>query len=301
MRRHEKVLHDMRKFVLLTIIILCVLFFYHQYRFAGPEDAILRKEAVTAEVVLKNLKRWRYHDYVWFEFVPDALTTVFKRLGVGGWSETGHRVCVEGCPYWTERWTDGFYTVDLEINKLSIDSNQERNFVQPRFIDVEIWGAIRTKLTNRDSLPQVGQKMRVCGPLRVDRPYHVYTIHPDSADDIQNFGTCKMWRKNNPDTFLFVEKTSCKQLSQMSLSDQIAIVDDLSDYGQSKAVEKAIGKAIGCISPLVLKALATKRDVYEKLVSLAPSIQSSLPPLEENQKQREDNPILNTIRDLLGF
>jgi len=288
-----------RKIFCLLLLIATAGFFYHQYEYAGPYDTLLRQEKSSSEEVLKHLKKWRYHNYVWFEIVPDALTTLFKRLGVGGFTETGQRVCVEGCPYWTEMWTDGFYSIDLELHKIEfLNEKRTVTFESPHYFDIETWGAIRRDLKKKGPLPQVGQKMRICGPLRVDRPYHVYTLQPDSAEDYQTIGACSVIPKSLQGLLLLIHEKTCDQIRNLDLFSQIGILDALSDAERLPDFTQAIEKMVGCVDPKVLEALKTNPEVYEALVKIAPSVQNKLPTPELNT-EREDWPIRNTIHDLL--
>jgi hypothetical protein len=288
----------MKKKIMIFIFLILGAFLYHQYKYAGPYDTFLRKEQIDPSIILENLKRWRYHSYVWFEAVPDAFTTLFKRLGMGGWTETGHRVCVEGCPYWTELWTDGFHTVDLELEKMSIDGSQEVVFEEPRYIDIETWGSIRVELEKRKMLPQMGNKLKICGPLRIDRPYYVYTIQPDHAEEYQMTGTCESFPKESKMAMSFVSKKNCEQIGSMTLFQQIGLIDALTDEEKTESVTQAIEKSLSCVNQKVLTALATDGDVYNAVLNLAPSVREKLPPLKDDPKKREGNPVMNTISDL---
>lgn len=273
-------------------------FFYHQYHYAGPYDAILRREYFSSEEVLKRLKRWRYHTEVWFEIVPDALTTVFKRLGMGGWTETGHRACAQGCVYWTETWSDGFYSIDLELERLHLDSRIQL-FDTPRYLDVETWGSVRRKLQSLGELPQIGQQVEICGPLRVDRPYFVFTLQPDRAEDYKVLGSCKTVSKNPEKSLQQIQNLSCEQIQALTLFKQIALLDSLIYAKSREPYAQAIEKMIACVHPEVLQALSTNGDAYQALLDLAPEVQPRLPPLADNPHEREGSPVSNTIRDLL--
>ncbi len=288
-----------KKWFFIFGFIALAVFFYHQYEYSGPYDAILRKENIQTEVVLNHLKKWRYHTDVWFEVVPDAVTTLFKRLGMGGWTETGHRVCAQGCAYWTENWTDGFHSVDLELEKLVVDGSEEIKFSEPRYLDIETWGKIRAQLEKRNAIPQTGTRVEICGPLRVDRPYYVFTIQPDNADEYKQIGTCEVVPKETHKALETVQKISCDEIKSYPLFKQIALLDALADGDKKPAEAEAIGKMVHCVHPEVLQALSTNGDVYLSLVAIAPAIQENLPPLKDNSKEREGNPVRNTMADLL--
>jgi len=291
----------MKRWIFVFLVLGSALFFYHQYEYTGPYDAILRKENISKETVLDNLKRWRYHTDVWFEIVPDAITTFFKRFGIGGWTETGHRVCAEGCPYWTEDWTDGFYSIDLELEKLAFGKEEPINFSEPRYLDIEIWGKIRAELAKKNQIPVLGQRVKICGPLRVDRPYYVYTIQPDHADEIQVVGTCGAVPKENNFAARMIQENSCEAISSFDLYKQIALVDSLVDQTPSPELSASIEKALGCVNPKLLEGLSTDGEVYEKILALVPSIKDKLKPLQEVQNRREDRPVRNTISDLIQY
>ncbi|MFO1520147.1 MAG: hypothetical protein U1F57_10870 [bacterium] len=289
----------MKKNLITFLVVITAVFFVHQYEHAGPYNAVLRQEKISPDLILENLKKWRYHDYVWFEWVPDAVTTVFKRLGIGGWTETGHRACAEGCAYWTEKWTDGFYSVDMEMEKISLDGGPEVPFTFPRYLDVEIWGNIRSQLKKKGGLPEVGNRVAICGPLRIDRPYHVYTIQPDNADEVKNTGLCEASPKDEKSAVHFISENSCEKIASSSLFKQIAYLDALAVDHPSDEAKLLIEKMVSCVSPKVLEALATSGDVYERLVRAVPEIRQKLPPVQQSPKMREGNPVRNTIADLI--
>jgi hypothetical protein len=289
----------MRKKIFLFFNLVAGIFFYHQYYWAGPYDAFIRQEPIPPEKILEGLKQWRYHSEVWFEIVPDALTTVFKRLGMGGWSESGHRVCVEGCSYWTEYWTDGFHSTDLQLEKISIDGSPDQSFQEPRYFDVETWGRIRTELEKKGQIPQAGERVRICGPLRVDRPYYVFTLHPDRSEDYRNLGSCEAIPKDSPSALELASKKECGEISSMTLFDQIGLLDSLADAKQSDSLVALIEKTVSCVRPEVIRALSTNEDVQEDLLERVPSIQAKLQPLKKDGQGREGNPVRNTIADLL--
>lgn len=66
------------------------------------------------------------------------LTTPFKRMGIGGWVDTGCEATAEGWPVRdAQHSTDGFWTIDVKLKKLVI---QNRTFPanQLRFVRIEV-------------------------------------------------------------------------------------------------------------------------------------------------------------------
>ena len=67
------------------------------------------------------------------------LTTPFKRMGIGGWVDTGCEATAEGWPVRdAQHSTDGFWTIDVRLSQFAINgrniSNDQRRFVR---IEVE--------------------------------------------------------------------------------------------------------------------------------------------------------------------
>lgn len=138
-----------------------------------------------------GLRPMSYPKTVWFEIVPDALTTLFKRAGLGGWTDLGHIACATGCVEQEERWTDGFQTVDLALDTFTVDQ-QTLPLTGPRWIRLEIWGRVRHAVEGLNGgLPEPGQRWQACGYLRRDDPYDWFEIHPRDAADLTRLGPCR--------------------------------------------------------------------------------------------------------------
>lgn len=163
----------------------------HQYYWSGPTSGFFKKQAMSiAEIQEKGLRPMPYPKTVWFEIVPDALTTLFKRLSLGGWTDLGHVACATGCVEQEVRWTDGFQTVDLALESFSVDE-QPLLMAGPRWIRLEIWGRVRHGVERvTQGLPEPGQRWRACGLLRRDDPYDWLEIHPREAADLTALGSC---------------------------------------------------------------------------------------------------------------
>src|SRR5262249_51924391 len=161
--------------------------------------------------------------------------------------------------------------IDLELEKISFEGSQEVVFDEPRYIDIETWGSIRSKLKEQSKLPQMGDKLKICGPLRIDRPYYVYTIQPDRVEDYQITGKCETFPKENKTVMSLVSNKTCQEIGSMTLFEQIGMVDALTDEKKSELVSQALEKSLSCVNPKVLTALATNEDVYNAVLNLAPN------------------------------
>ena len=163
----------------------------HQYYWTGPTSGLFGKQVMSiAEIQDKGLRPQPYPKTVWFEIVPDALTTLFKRMGLGGWTNVGYIACATGCVEQEVRWTDGFQTVDIAIDAFSLDG-RTLSFSSPRWIRLEIWGRVRHEVERlNQGLPEPGQRWHACGLLRRDDPYEWLEIHPREAAELTFMGPC---------------------------------------------------------------------------------------------------------------
>jgi len=147
----------------------------------------------------------------------------------------------------------------------------------------------------------VGQRIKICGPLRIDRPYYVYTIQPDHAEEVQVTGTCEAIPKEKNEVLRMLSQTSCENLSSLDLFKQIAIVDSLADQKTSPELTASLEKASECMSHKVWEALSTNGEVYDKILAMAPSLKEKMKIPPAVQTKREDRPVRNTIQDLIQY
>lgn len=180
-----------RKHLWLGIVLLWVAAMVHQYFWAMPEHGLFSsQERSIAELESDGLRPTPYPEQVWFEIVPDAFTTLFKRLGLGGWTEINRVACATGCIEQEIRWTDGFQTIDLALKDFSIDG-EALVLSDARWIRLEVWGGVRHAFKQENgSLPSVGQLLGTCGYLRRDDPYDWLEIHPRNKSDLEVKGSC---------------------------------------------------------------------------------------------------------------
>lgn len=163
----------------------------HQYFWASTDSGLFGHMEVSREEIQQSgLRPTPYPPTVWFEIVPDAFTTLFKRLGLGGWTELGHTACGTGCIENEIRWTDGFQTIDVALESFTVD-DRPLQLPGPRWIRLEVWGGVRHAFArDHGELPVQGQKLRACGLLRRDDPYDWLEIHPQSSPDMAILGSC---------------------------------------------------------------------------------------------------------------
>jgi hypothetical protein len=145
---------------------------------------------------------------------PGFLTTPLKRLGFGGWVDTGCRAQAEGWVVRNAQWsTDKFYTIDLNLHSFIIEDKQLR--IQPpsqRFVRLEVEPG--TPAHNSANV-RTNQYIRVEGIVLIDTHFgeELIEIHP--RDPIvavtapKPFGpdTCKqgfVWREAIPNDHVCV-------------------------------------------------------------------------------------------------
>ncbi|HWZ45477.1 MAG TPA: hypothetical protein VNW97_18525 [Candidatus Saccharimonadales bacterium] len=140
------------------------------------------------------------------------LTTPFKRLGVGGWVDTGCDATAEGWPVRdAQHSTDGFWTIDVKLQKFSIMGRSmpagPQLFVR---IEVEPGTAAHAKAGARTN-----QFIRFHGHVLIDTHHgdELVEVHPADpitlAPEPQPFGkdTCKqgfVWREAVPNDHVCV-------------------------------------------------------------------------------------------------
>jgi len=109
--------------------------------------------------------------------VAGLLTTPFKNIGVQGWTDFYRQACVSGVVTQAALSTDRFATIDVAVTRFSV-CDVETSVDSNRFLRIELCTVCRT-----DSLPQVGQSIRVCGELMWDwDPDGFLEIHPRTND-----------------------------------------------------------------------------------------------------------------------
>jgi hypothetical protein len=110
---------------------------------------------------------------------PGFLTTPLKRLGFGGWVDTGCRARAEGWVVRNAQWsTDKFYTIDLKLRSFVIGDRQLKpELAGKRFVRLEIEpGTPAHKSANA----RTNQIIRVEGIVLVDTHHgdELIEIHP---------------------------------------------------------------------------------------------------------------------------
>jgi hypothetical protein len=108
------------------------------------------------------------------------LFTALKYVGLRGWTDYCSEACAAGTVVHAVSGIDGFYTVDLSLTELEVNSQATR-LEGPRFVRVEMYGRAR-KETHR--LPRKGDSVRICGKLMWDGDGFL-EVHPRSAEDTE--------------------------------------------------------------------------------------------------------------------
>lgn len=114
-------------------------------------------------------------------------TPFFKESGVMGWTNYNLRACATGRVLHTASSTDGFYTVDLEIDKSAggkFEVSGTNGISGKRYIRVEILPEV---IGDDKHLPQEGETVQICGGLFWDADGFL-EIHPMSPDDYNTVG-----------------------------------------------------------------------------------------------------------------
>jgi hypothetical protein len=120
----------------------------------------------------------------WFSRLIAFITTLFKKLGVQGWTETGCYAQSTGRPVReAQHSTDGFWTIDLEITAFLIgDFNaQGRKFVR---IEVEPGTGAHNVCDRTRITPQC--TLNVGGAVVIDRDGPFLEIHPDAEFSVES-------------------------------------------------------------------------------------------------------------------
>lgn len=174
--------------VTISVLLLCL----HQYFRAGPESAFFRQTpAGTAEVEPENLRPVPFPGPGAFEWFPDAVTTLFKRAGLGGWTEIKGWACGTGCVDHAAFFSDGFQTIDVALETFAVE-DQPLVLMDRRWIRAEVWGRVRRQFQKEHGAdPRTGDRLRVCGKLRLDDPHGWLELHPLSASDLEVLDSCR--------------------------------------------------------------------------------------------------------------
>jgi hypothetical protein len=131
------------------------------------------------------------------------LTTPFKRLGIGGWVDTGCEATAEGWPVRdAQHSTDGFWTIDVKLNKFTI-GGAASPANQQRFVRIEVEP---NTAAHGSAHAQENRFIRFHGHVLIDTHHgdELIEVHPNDpitlAPEPKPFGagTCKqgfVWRE----------------------------------------------------------------------------------------------------------
>lgn len=136
---------------------------------------------------------------------PGFLTTPLKRLGFGGWVDTGCRAQAEGWVWRNAQWsTDKFYTIDIKLHLFII--GDKKLSIQPpsqRFVRLEVEPGTPA---HNSANARTNQYIRVEGIVLIDTHFgeELIEIHPYdpivAVSEQRDYGadTCKpgfVWRE----------------------------------------------------------------------------------------------------------
>ncbi len=136
---------------------------------------------------------------------PGFLTTPLKRLGFGGWVDTGCRATADGWVVRNAQWsTDKFWTIDVKVHSFVIGDRQLKSeLAGQRFLRIEVEPGTPA---HRAANARTDQFIRVEGIILIDTHHgdELIEVHPFdpivAARDPADFGpdTCKqgfVWRE----------------------------------------------------------------------------------------------------------
>jgi hypothetical protein len=105
------------------------------------------------------------------------LTTPFKRMGISGWTKTHcHATATGTLVRNAQHSTDGFWTIDVELEQLVVEG--EALNVTERYIRIEVErGTSAHKICAQTKLLK-GERIQVEGPVMIDRDGPFLEIHP---------------------------------------------------------------------------------------------------------------------------
>jgi hypothetical protein len=121
----------------------------------------------------------------WLERWIAFLTTPFKFFGISGWQETGCDAAARGRPVRDARHsTDGFWTIDVQLESLAIGTAPPDALEPRRFIRLEIEpGTLAHRFCARRFVT-AGAVISFGGPVVVDTDGPFLEVHPDSDFEV---------------------------------------------------------------------------------------------------------------------
>jgi hypothetical protein len=115
----------------------------------------------------------------WFDRFIAFLTTPFKRLGISGWKETGCTGTGRGKPVRdAQHSTDGFWTIDVAVDELSIGSTPADTTPQ-RYLRLEVEPDTAAHEICAATPILAGTHLSFGGAIVIDTDADFLEIHPD--------------------------------------------------------------------------------------------------------------------------
>lgn len=107
-------------------------------------------------------------------------TTLFKRLGISGWTETQCQAEAIGVLVRNaQHSSDGFWTIDIQLKRLSVEGSLLN--VEQRFIRIEVERGTEAHATCSRHHGKSEEQIQVGGPILIDRDGPFLEIHPLKA------------------------------------------------------------------------------------------------------------------------
>ena len=116
----------------------------------------------------------------WFDRAVAIVTSLFKRAGISGWTPTGCVALARGAVVRdAQHSTDGFWTIDVRLESLSIGTRSASCSEPPRFIRLEIEPGTLAHGFCARRFVTAGTALSFGGPVVVDTDGPFLEMHPD--------------------------------------------------------------------------------------------------------------------------
>jgi hypothetical protein len=106
-------------------------------------------------------------------------TPVFKMSGIQGWRDYGLTVVADGQVKQIADSLDGMTTVDLKLNRLSLDGQSLEE--EGKYLRIEVFGCVRRDLRIE---MHMGQRLQVRGKVMWDGDGFL-EVHPTTAENVR--------------------------------------------------------------------------------------------------------------------
>jgi hypothetical protein len=152
---------------------------YWRKRLSSDAARPLATSACDAPATLAMLSRQPQAALSWFDRFIAFLTTPFKRLGISGWKETGCTGTGRGKPVRdAQHSTDGFWTIDVAVDELSIGSTPADTTPQ-RYLRLEVEPDTAAHEICAATPILAGTHLSFGGAIVIDTDADFLEIHPD--------------------------------------------------------------------------------------------------------------------------